>query len=89
MCFLFCFVWVIVAYLCSFQELDVYSDVDLYTGSVIQEWSLYPLFKLNDSNGQVIFRLKGPASIKSCCGSDYQAKFDVSIISNLYYNFEL
>jgi len=61
----------------------VYSDVDLYTGSVVQEWSIsYPLFQLRDSCGQVIFRLKGPASATACCGGDYQAKFDVSIISD-------
>jgi hypothetical protein len=49
----------------------------------------YPLFQLKDSRGQVIYRLKGPASATTCCGGDYQAKFDVSIISNLNYNFEL
>jgi len=73
-----------------FQELDVYSDVDLYTGSVIQEWTVsYPLFQLKDSTGQIIYRLKGPRSSTTCCGGDYQAKFDVSIISNLNYNFTL
>lgn len=68
----------------------MYSDTDEYTGSVIQEWSMtYPLFQLKDSRGQVIYRLKGPASATTCCGGDYQAKFDVSILSNLNYNFEL
>lgn len=63
---------------CCLQELDVYSDVDVYTGSVIQEQNIsYPLFQLKDSNGQVIYRLKGPASAVTCCGSSYQAKFDV------------
>lgn len=63
---------------CCLQKLDVYSDVDLYTGSVVQEWSMsYPLFQLRDSCGQVIFRLKGPASATACCGGDYQAKFDI------------
>jgi hypothetical protein len=68
----------------------VYFDGDQYAGSVIQEWFIsYPLFQLKDSNGQVIYRLRGPASATTCCGGDYQAKFDVSIISNLNYNFEL
>jgi hypothetical protein len=62
----------------------------MYTGSVIQEWSIsFPLFQLKNSSGQVIYRLKGPASVAACCGGDYQARFDVSIISNLNYNFEL
>jgi hypothetical protein len=64
----------------SFQELEVYSDIDLYTGSVIQEWTVAaPLFQLKNSSGQLIYRMKGPASANTCCGSNYQAKFDVSI----------
>ncbi|GFG40159.1 hypothetical protein Cfor_02282 [Coptotermes formosanus] len=63
---------------CCLQELEVYSDVDGYAGSVIQDWTILdPLFQLKDSNGQVIYRLKGPASAATCCGSNYQATFDV------------
>jgi hypothetical protein len=84
------FVYEIVTFLCSFQELEVYSDVDGYAGSVIQDWTILdPLFQLKDSNGQVIYRLKGPASAATCCGSNYQATFDVSIVCNLNYNFNL
>jgi hypothetical protein len=68
----------------------VYSDGGLPTGSVIQEWSIsFPIFQLKDSSGRIIYRLKGPTSVATCCGGDYQAKFDVSITSNLNYNFEL
>jgi hypothetical protein len=67
----------------SFQELEVYSDIDLFTGSVIQEWSVAaPLFQLRNSSGQIIYRMKGPPSSSSCCGSNYQARFDVSIITS-------
>lgn len=69
-----------------FQELEVYSDTDIYTGSVIQEWNVAsPLFQLKNSSGQVIYRMKGPSSATTCCGSNYQAKFDVSIIISLNY----
>jgi hypothetical protein len=79
-----------IAYICSFQDLEVYADGNLYAGSVIQEWSTsYPLFQLKDTNGHVTYRLKGPASAASCCGSNYQARFDVSIIYNLNYRFKL
>lgn len=64
----------------------MYSDVDIYTGSVIQEWSMAtPLFQLKDSSGQIIYHMKGPVSATTCCGSNYQAKFDVSVIIILNY----
>lgn len=63
---------------CCLQELEVFSDIDLYTGSVIQEWTVAaPLFQLRNSSGQLVYRMKGPASASTCCGSNYQAKFDV------------
>ncbi|KDR21466.1 Phospholipid scramblase 2 [Zootermopsis nevadensis] len=63
---------------CCLQELEVYSDVDLYTGSVIQEWTIAaPLFQLRNSSGQIIYRMTGPSSATTCCGSNYQAKFDI------------
>lgn len=63
---------------CCLQELAVYSDRHVHTGSVIQEWSIsLPLFQLKNSSGDVIYRLRGPASAATCCGGDYQAKFDI------------
>ncbi|XP_069673842.1 phospholipid scramblase 2-like [Periplaneta americana] len=63
---------------CCLQELQVFSDVDLYAGSVVQEWSVgAPTFQLQNSSGQIVYRLVGPASATTCCGSNYQAKFDV------------
>ena len=67
-----------------FQRLEVFSDVDLYAGSVIQEWNMTaPMFQLTNSSGTVMFRLIGPKSAITCCPNNYQAKFDVSIALNI------
>jgi hypothetical protein len=64
----------------------VFSDTDQFTGSVIQEWSVAaPIFQLRNLSGQIIYRMKGPASASTCCGSNYQAIFDVSIIISSNY----
>ncbi|KAJ9593742.1 hypothetical protein L9F63_014715, partial [Diploptera punctata] len=63
---------------CCLQELQVFSDIDMYAGSVIQEWSITaPSFKLINASNTVMFRLIGPKSATTCCGNNYQARFDL------------
>ncbi|KAJ9593743.1 hypothetical protein L9F63_014716 [Diploptera punctata] len=63
---------------CFLQELQVFSDVDMHAGSVIQEWNVTtPLFKLTNTSNTVMFRLVGPKSATTCCGNNYQARFDL------------
>ena len=67
-----------------FQRLEVFSDVDLYAGSVIQEWSMTaPTFQLTNASDRTMFRIMGPKSATTCCGNNCQARFDVSTCSNI------
>ncbi|PSN38929.1 hypothetical protein C0J52_11870 [Blattella germanica] len=63
---------------CCLQELEVFSDIDLFAGKVIQEWSVSaPSFQLTNTSGTIIYRMVGPKSAVTCCGSNYQARFNI------------
>ncbi|XP_063218939.1 phospholipid scramblase 1-like isoform X2 [Bacillus rossius redtenbacheri] len=61
---------------CCLQELQVYSPITGFVGTVEQQWSLYiPLFIVRDENGRDLYRIVGPTN--SCCPRYLNAEFQV------------
>lgn len=59
--------------------MEVSSPPGNIIGTVEQEWSIYPRFKVKDASGEVIFKIEGPFFPCSCCGTD--VNFEVKISS--------
>lgn len=39
-------------------------------GTIEQEWSIFPKFKVRNASGDVVFKIEGPLIPCSCCGND-------------------
>lgn len=46
-------------------------------GTIEQEWSIFPKFKVKDESGDVVLKIEGPFFPCSCCGTD--VNFEVKI----------
>ena len=57
-----------ICFPCNKHELVVKHAIsDQVLGSVKQNWSIFPSFKVRDDTGQHVFNIEGPCSLFHCC----------------------
>ncbi|EFX80807.1 hypothetical protein DAPPUDRAFT_211709 [Daphnia pulex] len=57
-------------YPCCLQKMEVSAPPGNVIGTIEQEWSIFPRFKVKDVSGNVVLKIEGPFFPCSCCGTD-------------------
>lgn len=60
--------------------MEISSPPGNVIGTIEQDWSIFPKFKVKNESGDVVLRIEGPIFPCSCCGTD--VVFDVNCITS-------